>query len=53
MQKFTEWLIFREQQDKCVKCGASGTGKYDSFIKVQGKTYCDACARQVRREENK
>lgn len=60
MRKFSEWLLVREEakvtkNDKCAKCGATGGTKasYTTFSNVNGKTYCDACARQLRREENK
>jgi hypothetical protein len=57
MKKFKMWLEEKTIQTKCYKCGATGKedlpSKHTSFTKIQGKTYCDACARQIRREENK
>lgn len=57
MKSFKVWIEEQMSESKCVRCGATGAGnaksKYTSFSKVDGKVYCDACARQVRREENK
>ena len=57
MKKFTTWLEEKTIETKCSKCGATGKGdvpsKYTTFTKIQGKTYCDTCAKQMRREENK
>lgn len=59
MRTFTEWLVIREEvnaSDKCSRCGASGENKKGMpgvSSKIEGKTYCDTCARQIRREENK
>ncbi len=53
MKSFKVWLEEKMSENKCVRCGATGKSNYTSFAKIDGKLYCDACARQARREDNK